>query len=103
MITYLTQVQVRCLRCGAFVFADDAIHARYCGVCLDRTPHAPLRLNAEELGHHLNIDPRTVKRLARQGAIPGMLIGGQWRFDLGEVENHCKRKATEKPDRLSAA
>lgn len=34
----------------------------------------------EELARHIGMDAREVKRLADAGAIPGQLVGGQWRF-----------------------
>ena len=41
---------------------------------------------AEEIAKYLRVHPYTVKRLARQGKIPGFKIGNQWRFDAEEIE-----------------
>lgn len=40
----------------------------------------------EEIAKYLRVHPYTVKRLARAGKIPGFKIGGQWRFDVKEIE-----------------
>jgi excisionase family DNA binding protein len=41
---------------------------------------------AEEIAKYLRVHPYTVKRLARQGKIPGFKVGDQWRFDVKEIE-----------------
>lgn len=47
---------------------------------------------AEEISKYLKVHPYTVKRLAREGKIPGFKIGGQWRFDRKEFEEWRKGK-----------
>ena len=47
---------------------------------------------AEEIAKYLRVHPYTVKRLARQGKIPGFKIGNQWRFDAEEIEEWRKRQ-----------
>lgn len=42
-------------------------------------------LTASELASLLKIDVRTIYRLARQGAIPGIKFGGSWRFSKSLV------------------
>ena len=41
---------------------------------------------AAEIAEYLRIHPYTVKRLVRQGKIPGFKVGDQWRFDVKEIE-----------------
>jgi len=41
---------------------------------------------AEEIAQYLRVHPYTVKRLAHEGKIPGFKVGGQWRFDVHEIE-----------------
>ena len=37
-------------------------------------------LTANELSHILKLHPFTVTRLAREGKLPGVRVGGAWRF-----------------------
>jgi excisionase family DNA binding protein len=43
-------------------------------------------LTAEEVAEYLRIHPYTVRRLAREGEIPGSRIGGQWRFKKKDID-----------------
>ena len=38
-------------------------------------------LSIEEVAQWLEVNPRTVYRLAQIGEIPGFKVGGQWRFN----------------------
>ncbi len=55
-------------------------------------------LTAEEVAKHLRIHPYTVRRLVRDGKLPGFKVGGQWRFNRTEMDafmnskNQGKRK-----------
>ena len=42
---------------------------------------------AEEIAEYLRIHPYIVRRLAREGKLPGFKVGGQWRFKKEKVEN----------------
>ena len=42
-------------------------------------------LTADEVAKHLRIHPYTVRRLAREGKLPGFRIGGQWRFNRSQI------------------
>lgn len=42
-------------------------------------------LTAEEVAKYFRVHPYTVKRLAREGKLPGFKIGGQWRFNLEKI------------------
>lgn len=42
-------------------------------------------LTAEEVAKYLRVHPYTVKRLAREGKLPGFKVGGQWRFNSKEI------------------
>lgn len=39
----------------------------------------------EEVADALRVSPATVRRQAKSGAIPGVRVGRQWRFDLDAV------------------
>ena len=43
-------------------------------------------LTAEEVAEYLRIHPYTVRRLARDGKLPGFKVGGQWRFNNEEIK-----------------
>ena len=49
-------------------------------------------LNADQVGEMLKVHPRTVKRLASQGELPGFRVGGQWRFRREAIEEYIKRQ-----------
>lgn len=48
-------------------------------------------LTAEEVAEYLRIHPYTVRRLARDGKLPGFKIGGQWRFRKESLERIGKK------------
>jgi len=45
-----------------------------------------------EVASALKLHPYTVRRLCREGKIPSFKAGGQWRFDVKEIELWKKRK-----------
>jgi len=47
---------------------------------------------AEEIAKYLRIHPYTLRRLAREGKIPGFKVGGQWRFRKDEIEKWSTNK-----------
>lgn len=51
---------------------------------------------AEEIARYLRVHPYTVKRLAREGKIPGFKVGEQWRFDVQEIEEWKKNQGVLK-------
>lgn len=42
-------------------------------------------LTASQVAHLLQVHPRTVYKLVKQGSIPGKKFGGGWRFSKGEI------------------
>lgn len=42
-------------------------------------------MTLEELAQHIGIDVRTVKKWAERGGLPGVMIGGQWRFNRAQL------------------
>lgn len=52
-------------------------------------------LTPREVSELLKIHPRTVKRLAGKGKIPGFLVGKQWRFNKTEVEDWSRSAHNE--------
>ena len=53
-------------------------------------------LTAEEVAKYLRLHPYTIRRLAREGKLPGFRIGGQWRFNRSQMNiliNSKQKKA----------
>ena len=46
----------------------------------------------EELAKYLKLHEYTIRRLARAGKIPSFKAGGQWRFDMQEIESWKRGK-----------
>ncbi|GHO73992.1 DNA-binding protein [Ktedonobacter sp. SOSP1-85] len=55
-------------------------------------------LDADEVGEMLKIHPRTVKRLASQGELPGFKVGGQWRFRREAIDEYIRRQEQQHND-----
>lgn len=49
-------------------------------------------LDADDVAQMLRVHPRTIKRLAGQGVLPGFKVGGQWRFRREAIEEYIKRQ-----------
>ena len=47
----------------------------------DRSAAAERLMNLSEAAQFLHIDPDTLRTLTRNGRVPAMKIGRQWRFD----------------------
>lgn len=56
-------------------------------------------LDADEVAELLRVHPRTVKRLASQGGLPGFRVGGQWRFRREAIEEYIRRQEQQHDDR----
>ena len=46
----------------------------------------------EEIAEALKLHPYTICRLCREGEIPAFKVGGQWRFDIMEIERWRKKQ-----------
>lgn len=55
----------------------------------------------DELAQAIKLHPYTIRRLCREGKIPCFKFGGQWRFDVQEIDgwrrNQSKQNFTKKP------
>jgi len=51
---------------------------------------------AQEVAEALKLHPYTIRRLCREGKIPAFKFGGQWRFDLKEIEEWRRNQCTTK-------
>ena len=54
----------------------------------------------EEVAKALKLHPYTIRRLCREEKIPAFKFGGQWRFDIKEIDewkrNQNNAKSTKK-------
>lgn len=53
-------------------------------------------LTIREVAEMLKLTEKTVYRLATEGEIPGVKIGGSWRFRRDEIEALTKSMSTRK-------
>jgi excisionase family DNA binding protein len=60
-------------------------------------------LTASQVANLLQIHPRTVYKLVKQGSIPGRKFGGGWRFSRSEIITMISPQGTPKPSFPGAA
>ncbi|MBC7334425.1 MAG: helix-turn-helix domain-containing protein [Actinobacteria bacterium] len=53
-------------------------------------------LTVKELAKYLKMDEYTVYRLARKGVLPGVKIGGEWRFKKDLIDKWIEEKSLNK-------
>ena len=46
----------------------------------------------DEVARAVKLHPYTIRRLCRDGKIPAFKFGGQWRFDVKEIEKWANRR-----------
>jgi excisionase family DNA binding protein len=54
-------------------------------------------LNPKELAKRLKMHVKTVYAKAKAGDLPGLKIGGEWRFDWEDVVRFLKSSSSNKP------
>jgi excisionase family DNA binding protein len=50
-------------------------------------------LDTNQLAEHLQLHPETIRRLAREKAIPAIRVCGHLRFDPAQIEKSLAREA----------
>jgi len=55
-------------------------------------------LDADEVAKLLKVHPRTVKRLASEGILPGFKVGSQWRFRREAINEYIRRQERQHED-----
>ena len=56
-------------------------------------------MTVREVANYLNVDEKTVYRLAQKGELPGFKVAGTWRFKREDIDRWIeeqKRTVTEK-------
>lgn len=57
-------------------------------------------ITVREVAAYLNVDEKTVYRLAKRGDLPGFKVAGTWRFKKGDIDAWIERqKAASAPKR----
>ncbi len=59
-------------------------------------------LDADEVAKLLRVHPRTVKRLASEGILPGFRVGSQWRFRREAINEYIRRQEQQHNDQKKA-
>ena len=49
-------------------------------------------LKVDEVAKVLQLHPYTVRRLTREGKVPAVKIGGQWRYYKAKIEDLIKKE-----------
>jgi len=49
-------------------------------------------LTIKQVSEYLQVNERTIYKLAKSGDIPSFKIGGQWRFKQADIDNWIERK-----------
>ncbi len=52
----------------------------------------PELMTVEELGQYLRFTNKTIYKLLKQGAIPGIKIGNKWRFDKQAIDKWLQKR-----------
>ena len=51
-------------------------------------------MTVRDVAKYLNVDPKTVYRLAKKGELPGFKVAGTWRFQRSDLDTWiAKQKA----------
>jgi len=49
-------------------------------------------LRVDEVAKVLQLHPYTIRRLSREGKVPAVKIGGQWRYHKDKIEELVKKE-----------
>lgn len=49
-------------------------------------------MTVREIAGYLNVDEKTVYRLAQRGELPGFKVAGAWRFRKGDIEKWIEQQ-----------
>ena len=60
-------------------------------------------LTASQVASLLQVHPRTVYKLVKQGSIPGRKFGGGWRFSKNEILLMISSQGTDRPPRFPSS
>ncbi len=49
-------------------------------------------MTVREVASYLNVDEKTIYRLAKRGDLPGFKVAGTWRFKKGDIDAWIERQ-----------
>jgi excisionase family DNA binding protein len=52
----------------------------------------PAAMTVRDVAGYLNVDEKTIYRLAKRGEIPGFKVAGTWRFRLEDIERWIEER-----------
>ena len=55
----------------------------------------PPAMTVRDVAGYLNVDEKTVYRLAKRGELPGFKVAGTWRFRKGDIEAWIEQRKAE--------
>jgi excisionase family DNA binding protein len=61
---------------------------------MSRNKASPI-MTVEQAAEYLELDPLTVRRLAREGAIPACKLGRQWRMKRELLDRWSREQSTQ--------
>lgn len=53
-------------------------------------------MTVRDVAGYLNVDEKTVYRLAQRGGLPGFKVAGTWRFRRGDIDAWIERQQVER-------
>lgn len=55
----------------------------------------PPAITVREVASYLNVDEKTVYRLAKRGELPGFKVAGTWRFRMSDIDTWIEQRKAE--------
>jgi excisionase family DNA binding protein len=55
-------------------------------------------MTVHDVADYLNVDEKTVYRLAQRGDLPGFKVAGTWRFKREDIESWIEQQKTRSAD-----
>jgi excisionase family DNA binding protein len=59
---------------------------------IEATATAEPVIDSEEAARFLNINPKTLQKMARSGEVPGYRIGRLWKFRISDLDGWLRSK-----------
>jgi len=66
------------------------------GLTFEATAMLEPVVDSEEAAKFLNINPKTLQKMARNGAVPGYRIGKLWKFRISDLDAWLRSKVISK-------
>jgi excisionase family DNA binding protein len=53
---------------------------------------SPIAMTVREVAGYLNVDEKTIYRLAKRGELPGFKVAGTWRFKKADIDQWIEER-----------